>query len=69
MLCKGWPVNHTLLGGLLLNGWRERKGLSRHRKQLELWVRQEVLGVYRAEVHCGSFSPQKCFLWKYTMLS
>lgn len=58
-------MNHTFLGGLLLNGWRERKGLSRQRKQLELRVRQEVLGVYRAEVHCGCFSPQKYFLWKY----
>lgn len=46
-------MSHTLMGGLLFNGWRERKGLSRHRKQLELRVRQEVLGVYRAEVHCG----------------
>lgn len=41
------------MGGLLLNGCRERKGLSRRRKQLELRVRQEALGVYRAEVHGG----------------
>lgn len=52
-LCRAMACEPHLVGWVALNGWRERKGLSRHRKQLELRVRQEVLGVYRAEVHCS----------------
>lgn len=48
-------LQSTLMSGLPLKGWRERKGRSRHRKQLELWVRQEVVGVSMAEGHCGQF--------------
>ena len=52
-LCRGMAYEPHLDGWVALNGWRERKGLSTHRKQLELRVRQEVLGVCRAEVHCS----------------
>lgn len=54
--CVGWVPRAWVEG---------RKRLSRHRKQLELRVRQEVLVVRQAEVCSGLFNPQNCSHWKH----